>query len=141
MGGSSGSPTAQLRPMSRVFVHRRVLFVAVLGLFSTAGVAGRGLLAQPHPLENRGTPPRRRVLFVAGLGLFSTAGVAGRGLLAQPTPQEGSVAPSRVRVPSGTFRMGLTGRHASEDEQPVHRVTLRAFEIDRTEVTVAAYAE
>jgi formylglycine-generating enzyme required for sulfatase activity len=42
-----------------------------------------------------------------------------------------------VRVPGGTFEMGaLDGNH---NEQPPHRVDVAPFEIDETEVTVAAY--
>ena len=42
-----------------------------------------------------------------------------------------------VALPGGTFQMGSTD--GDDDEQPVHEVTLRAFALDRTEVTVAAY--
>jgi formylglycine-generating enzyme required for sulfatase activity len=47
-----------------------------------------------------------------------------------------------VPVPAGEFSMGCD--HAADaacpdDEQPLHSVTLSAFEIDRTEVTQAAY--
>jgi sulfatase modifying factor 1 len=43
-----------------------------------------------------------------------------------------------VRIPAGTFRMGSTG--GPEHELPIHDVELRAFDIDRTEVTVAEFA-
>ncbi|MFO0693860.1 MAG: SUMF1/EgtB/PvdO family nonheme iron enzyme [Polyangiales bacterium] len=63
-----------------------------------------------------------------------------------PSASDGtqSAAPDRVRIPAGTFEMGSNRRTLMDpesDEQPVHRVTLRAFELDRTEVTVAAYEE
>lgn len=41
-------------------------------------------------------------------------------------------------VPAGTFTMG-TDTGGQEDERPAHPVTLRAFFLDRTEVTNAAY--
>ncbi|MEZ4405155.1 MAG: SUMF1/EgtB/PvdO family nonheme iron enzyme [Polyangiales bacterium] len=41
-----------------------------------------------------------------------------------------------VLIPAGEFDMGST---AAANEQPVHRVRLSAFCVDRTEVTVAAY--
>ena len=41
-----------------------------------------------------------------------------------------------VKIPGGTFQMGST---ESSDEQPVHRVRVKAFELARTEVTVAQY--
>jgi formylglycine-generating enzyme required for sulfatase activity len=48
-------------------------------------------------------------------------------------------APSgMVKIPGGTFMMGSTDGDA--DEKPVHKVTLSAFLMDKTEVTVAQYA-
>ncbi|HEX3760507.1 MAG TPA: SUMF1/EgtB/PvdO family nonheme iron enzyme [Kofleriaceae bacterium] len=52
-------------------------------------------------------------------------------------------APSMVRIAAGPFRMGcdLDRRcGTTEGASPGHDVTLSAFEIDRTEVTRAAYA-
>jgi len=46
--------------------------------------------------------------------------------------------PDRVSVPAGPFTQGST--QGEEDERPVRKVTLKAFAIDRTEVTRAAYA-
>jgi len=45
--------------------------------------------------------------------------------------------PDWVRVPAGTFQMGT--KFGDVDERPVHKVTLPAFLIARTEVTVAQY--
>ncbi len=42
-----------------------------------------------------------------------------------------------VAIPGGTFMMGSDTGEA--DEQPVHEVTVPAFEMNRTEVTVAQY--
>src|SRR5690348_12132155 len=42
-----------------------------------------------------------------------------------------------VHVPGGAFVMGAGD--AEDDERPAHRVTLSAFDLDRDEVTVAAY--
>ena len=44
----------------------------------------------------------------------------------------------RVLVPAGPFTQGST--RGEEDERPIRKVTLKAFAIDRTEVTRAAYA-
>ncbi len=48
-----------------------------------------------------------------------------------------------VLVPEGSFSMGSDdlgeGYHNQGDATPLHRVTLRAFYIDRTEVTNAQY--
>lgn len=43
-----------------------------------------------------------------------------------------------VNIPGGPFRMGRDG---NGDADPAHIVQLRAFKMDRTEVTCAAYAE
>lgn len=44
-----------------------------------------------------------------------------------------------IEVPAGTFKMGFA--NGELDESPVHSVTLSAFCIDRTEVTVSQYRE
>jgi formylglycine-generating enzyme required for sulfatase activity len=41
-------------------------------------------------------------------------------------------------IPAGTFQMGST--NGESDEQPVHAVTLAAYELDEFEVTVSQYA-
>ncbi|MEI7894430.1 MAG: SUMF1/EgtB/PvdO family nonheme iron enzyme [Myxococcales bacterium] len=45
-------------------------------------------------------------------------------------------APDMLAIPAGTFRMGS---NEYDDEKPVHAVTVAAFCMDPTEVTVAAY--
>jgi formylglycine-generating enzyme required for sulfatase activity len=47
-----------------------------------------------------------------------------------------SVPQGMVAIPAGSFMMGSNG---SDDEQPVHKVTLDAFYMDATEVTQADY--
>ncbi len=44
---------------------------------------------------------------------------------------------ARIAIPGGTFSMGSTD--GEDDERPVHPVTLQPFELDVTEVTVAAF--
>ena len=46
--------------------------------------------------------------------------------------------PDRVVIPAGAFTQGST--KGDEDERPAHKVTLKAFAIDRTEVTRDEYA-
>jgi formylglycine-generating enzyme required for sulfatase activity len=63
-----------------------------------------------------------------------------------PPPSEMPQAPAgncpagMVRVPAGTFQMGSPAWVGDADEHPPHEVTLSAYCIDRTEVTVKAYA-
>ena len=58
---------------------------------------------------------------------------AGRGLGAGHAPQA-----DRVVIPAGPFTQGST--RGDEDERPAHKVTVKAFAIDRTEVTRGDYA-
>jgi formylglycine-generating enzyme len=73
---------------------------------------------------------------VVGLGALATGCQDRRG--------DGSATVARtapagmVRIPAGTFRMGTSGGPGYE--APVHEVELAAFFIDRTEVTVGAFA-
>jgi iron(II)-dependent oxidoreductase len=50
---------------------------------------------------------------------------------------------SMVRIPAGTYPIGSPAQHplANPAAMPAHRVTLKAFRIDRTEVTNAQFAE
>ncbi|HVV51450.1 MAG TPA: formylglycine-generating enzyme family protein, partial [Polyangia bacterium] len=66
-----------------------------------------------------------RWLFSAAI-LMAAAGHAGRA------------AHDRVTVPGGAFTEGST--RGEDDERPARKVTLRAFAIDRTEVTRGDYA-
>src|ERR1700733_7270047 len=50
----------------------------------------------------------------------------------------GRPAHDRVAIPAGPFTAGST--RGDEDERPVRKVTLKAFAIDRTEVTRGDYA-
>lgn len=44
-----------------------------------------------------------------------------------------------LRIPGGSFRMGLPDNAGSNDEHPQHSVRLGSFCMDQTEVTVASY--
>ncbi|HEX3474273.1 MAG TPA: SUMF1/EgtB/PvdO family nonheme iron enzyme [Kofleriaceae bacterium] len=52
----------------------------------------------------------------------------------------GSCPAGMVPIPAGTFRMGSPDGVGDLDEHPQHEVTLLAYCIDKTEVTVKAYA-
>jgi formylglycine-generating enzyme required for sulfatase activity len=59
-----------------------------------------------------------------------------------PPPVPEPVAPcaaNQISIPGGTFWMG--SKDGDDDENPVHKVTLSPYCIDKTEVTVAAYRE
>ncbi len=46
-----------------------------------------------------------------------------------------------IEIPGGVFAMGSNSKDANENERPVHPVTVKTFHLDRTEVTVEAYAQ
>ncbi|HEY0478957.1 MAG TPA: formylglycine-generating enzyme family protein [Kofleriaceae bacterium] len=56
-----------------------------------------------------------------------------------PSRAEPLCGDGMVRVPGGTFAMGSPDGIGDDDEHPRHQVTVSAFCIDRTEVTVKAY--
>ncbi|HEX8855684.1 MAG TPA: ergothioneine biosynthesis protein EgtB [Thermoleophilaceae bacterium] len=58
------------------------------------------------------------------------------------SPDEAAEPPERVLIEAGPFLMGDPGvGFAYDNERPQHEVTLRAFEIDRSPVTVGAFRE
>ncbi len=75
-------------------------------------------------------------LLVAGLGI----GVLAIGLSTEydPLHDADKSLPEMVRVPCGTFIMGRD--NGPDDENPGHEVTVSAFDMDGTEVTVGQYA-
>ncbi|MGR9106844.1 MAG: formylglycine-generating enzyme family protein [Gammaproteobacteria bacterium] len=52
----------------------------------------------------------------------------------------GVIEPEMVELPGGTFRMGcVSGIDCSDDEKPVHEVTIRPFAMARYEITFEEY--
>jgi formylglycine-generating enzyme required for sulfatase activity len=95
------------------------------------------LVAREAPAGD-GERPRLVVTFsLDDEGGLSDAGVdAG----AADAGADAGAPPEMVAVPGGSFLMGCNREECEDDELPVHAVTLGGFEIDRTEVTQAAYA-
>jgi formylglycine-generating enzyme required for sulfatase activity len=99
-------------------------------------------------LEPAGTRARKVRWWPTGAAAAAVVAaiVAYRGLRAHPPPPPAAAgAPGRcprgtVLVPGGAFHMGSPDGEGAPDEHPRHAVTLSAYCIDRTEVTVAAYA-
>lgn len=86
----------------------------------------------------------RSRLFGGALGLLLAAALSGCTPEAAPVPAAAPVQTApidripRVFIPAGEFEMGNS---QDTGEMPVHRVQLRDFWIDRTEVTNAQYAQ
>jgi formylglycine-generating enzyme required for sulfatase activity len=99
----------------------------------TAAKPERARPAQQRPALLR----RRRTGGIIGAALV-LALVANRLFGGSHSP--GSCPAGMVPVPAGTFQMGSPEGEGGPDEQPRHDVTLSAYCIDQTEVTVAAYA-
>lgn len=61
----------------------------------------------------------------------------------QAAPASARQHESMVRIPAGTYPIGSPAQHplANPAAMPAHRVTIKAFRIDRTEVTNAQFAE
>ncbi|WP_437660770.1 bifunctional serine/threonine-protein kinase/formylglycine-generating enzyme family protein [Sorangium sp. So ce1182] len=119
-------------------------------------------LAAPHPGSPPAAPapspaaPRRRLRLALGsaaaLAAAAAAGAVALVQLRAPAsalparahgglsvpPVKAAPAADMVRIPAGRFTMGSA--KGGKSERPPHEVTLtRAFDLDRTEVTVAAY--
>jgi formylglycine-generating enzyme required for sulfatase activity len=101
----------------------------------------------PVSLEPAGTRARKARWWPAGAtaAAVAVAFVAYRGLRAHPPPRPAAAGVPRcpqgtILVPGGAFHMGSPDGEGAPDEHPRHAVTLSAYCIDRTEVTVAAYA-
>ena len=81
-------------------------------------------------------PQRQKEIFWLPAGV--TAAYLGFDMAASPTVQTRFIEPAMVRIPEGFFLMGwATGR---DDEKPVHRVWVDAFELAACQVTNAEYS-
>jgi formylglycine-generating enzyme required for sulfatase activity/serine/threonine protein kinase len=102
---------------------------AVVGVVALGGVGAffglRGL---------SGTTPHGSASASAS---FPAPPVSASAPVAPPT----SCPEGMVFVAPGSFYMGAEDKDADDDEKPPHQVKLSGFCIDKTEVTVAAYAE
>jgi eukaryotic-like serine/threonine-protein kinase len=74
---------------------------------------------------------------IAILGWLASVGAAASGGGGVP-PSPGRKPAARITIPAGPFQQGSAS--GDEDERPPRTTTLRAFSIDRTEVTRADYA-
>jgi formylglycine-generating enzyme len=150
VSGQALTPEGSVRARpTRAGVARRLSVIAS----HPAGVAELRLLADGTLVESRKLANRKSSVAVFawtpardGEIQLALEGVAADGaalprapLLLQPVFGAAGPPGSMVQVPAGVFRMGRNG--AGADEGPEHEVVLRAFEIDRYEVTVSEYRE
>lgn len=97
-----------------IFIGGAVLIL----LLVVGGIAGYLMLRPKPPTGQQVTPANTNV---------------------GPTPETDVTKPDLVEIPGGTFMMGRND--GPLQEQPAHAVTVRAFYMDRTEVTNAEYAK
>ena len=103
---------------------------------------GLPLTSGRRPSVAMSAAPRRRARWplVAGGVLVAVAAIAWAWLATRraPPPPAPRAPAGMVPIAGGTYRIGSDADPQAR-AQPMHAVTLRAFAIDRTEVTVGAY--
>jgi formylglycine-generating enzyme required for sulfatase activity len=140
------TPPALAEVVDRCLAQEPVRRFATGGAIVRA-LGGAALESGGHPTSERVRDARRgrlgpRLVLVGAI-LLATAGgfwfLRGRATRVLPAPVAPPVPPGMVAVPAGTYTVGRDDGRAWL--RPAHQVTLRAFAIERTEVTVAAYRE
>jgi formylglycine-generating enzyme required for sulfatase activity/serine/threonine protein kinase len=128
-------PPARKRAAVPIWLKALAAPAGVLAVGAVVEVLWRACGSMSTDSEAHGTP-----------AATVTAAVTPEPLPAQPTatrtaePPPAPPAPAAtgmVRIAGGTFKMG--SNDGDSDEKPVHDVTVATFEMDKTEVTVAAY--
>jgi formylglycine-generating enzyme required for sulfatase activity len=131
-------PTGIVKPAAPASDVRRKIVVGVMSVGATLAVA---LIAYAgHVLSQKDPPADARL---RGAASNPPDAAPGGPLDAQPPdagPPLGDCPMGMVPVPAGTFLMGSPEGVGETDEHPHHVVTLSAYCIDQTEVTVKAYA-
>jgi len=124
-------------PMER-FASGDAVREALEALAAGGRTAKTGVVRSAQERKPASRRPRSAVIIGAALAV---ALFASRMFGGSPSPLAPGACPEgMVPVPAGTFRMGSPEGQGATDERPQHDVTLSAFCIDQTEVTVAAYA-
>ncbi len=124
---------------------KRVLLVAIVALLLVM-VAGAGWLLRwwiSTPAKDLPGGAGASSPSASAPGPVASAGSPPSPASASTPPPERVAVPAEcppgmVLIPGGTFKMGSDD--GDPDEKPVHEVTLPSFCLDRTEVTVGAYA-
>ncbi|MCW5831891.1 MAG: SUMF1/EgtB/PvdO family nonheme iron enzyme [Labilithrix sp.] len=118
--GAPGLAPAPARPRGGA----AALVAVVAGVLVLAGLVGAGLWA----FSRRGG---------SAVATDPVASSASSGAPAPPPPP--TCPEGMTKIPGGKFFMGSDDRRDEESERPAHQVTLSAYCMDTTEVTVAQY--
>ena len=109
-------------------------------VFHSEGDAESCAAAQKNRQESDGCAVPLRIgllkLDAPAATAASSAPPSVREQVTPPTP----VTDGMVRIPGGSFLMGSPDSEGSPNEHPRHRVAVAGFDMDVTEVTVAAYS-
>lgn len=103
----------------------------LLGGIAAAGLAAGAVFALRSSGKEPPPPPS------AAPAVASAAALAS----AEPAAAAAKCPDGMFKIPAGQFYMGTDDSAAEENQKPAHNVTLDAFCMDATEVTVAAYLE
>ncbi|HZF54067.1 MAG TPA: SUMF1/EgtB/PvdO family nonheme iron enzyme [Polyangiaceae bacterium] len=120
------NPSADAGQKARPKPGRPRLPAAVIPILVALGAAGAGAGAWILLTPSAGDGPKKGAEQPAA-GSSASAAAAGSG----------ACPPDMVFIRGGAFLMG--SNEGKEDERPVHRVEVRPFCLDRTEVTMRAY--
>ncbi|WP_437893758.1 SUMF1/EgtB/PvdO family nonheme iron enzyme [Sorangium sp. So ce124] len=154
---AGGLPTSVGAPPTSVGAPPTPSLTTMRGLATSAPPLAAPQPASPPPAPQAvRAAPRRRLLpaLASSVALAAAAGAGAVAFVRYRAPDDARPAralggltapqmkapppPDMVRVPAGRFTMG--SEKGGKSERPPHDVTLtRAFDVDRTEVTVAAY--
>lgn len=121
----------------------------------TGGNSFAGTSAQPFPRMDVSIAPRKRsaavpiavvvlLVVLAGVGvggyfIYKSRVVTPAGPRKPPEGEDVAIKPDLIQIPAGTFQMGRNDAEATES--PAHQVTVDDFDMDKTEVTNAEYAQ
>jgi formylglycine-generating enzyme required for sulfatase activity len=94
--------------------------------------------AGPKVRARKQRPSHRRLLIFLSVIVLVGVVLARFSVRAPALPR--ACPAGMAAVPAGTFQMGSPDGAGDADEQPQHEVTLSAYCIDKTEVSVTAYA-
>jgi formylglycine-generating enzyme required for sulfatase activity len=137
---AAASPAIIPRAPGRAARTRRLWLRIGGAAVLVVGVGGAGVLVAQN-LESGGglagdaSEPHESSPSASAAALSPSASSGADASL--PDTSGGAQGGRMVRIPAGTFSMG--SNDGDPDEQPVHEVAVPSFEMDVTEVTVAAY--
>ncbi|WP_441292481.1 SUMF1/EgtB/PvdO family nonheme iron enzyme [Sorangium sp. KYC3313] len=154
--GAGAPPTSAGAPPTSAGAPPTPSLTTIRGLATSAPPQAAPQPAPPPPAPQaaRAAPRRRLLPALVSAAALAAAGAGAVAFARRRAPDDTRPAhalggltaprmkapppPDMVRLPAGRFTMGSA--KGGKSERPPHEVTLtRAFDVDRTEVTVAAY--